>query len=158
MLGVGAPLVTASAPLGFFSIEFAGEPFLAQMVVDGWKTPPAQFVLGLAFAFLISFYPLLTFGCLWAADVMEGYSGFLHETGILLAWTQAVAAMLNLAENVLLVPVLIGGNFSLARAVLLCAAAKYAIILAALIFMAYAAIAAALARSSGLRKAAYRSS
>ena len=83
MLSVGAPLVTASAPLRFFSIEFAGEPFLANMVVNGWRATQAQFVLGLAFVFLISFYPLLTFGCLWAADVMEGYSGFLHETGIL---------------------------------------------------------------------------
>ena len=158
MLGVGAPLVTASAPLGFFSIEFAGEPFFANMVVDGWKSSQAQFVLGLAFVFLISFYPLLTVGCLWASDVMEGYSGFLHETGILLAWAQAGAAMLNLAENVLLVPVLIGRDFSLARAVLICAAAKYAVILAALIFMAYAAITAALGRTSNLRKAAYRSS
>ena len=135
---VGAPLITAPAPQGIISYEFAGSLTQARAILDSWG-PSAQlhaaFSLGLDYVFMLAYSAAIGLGCLWAADILRMRSWPLVTVGLPLAWGQWLAVALDAIENVALTALLFGSLQSpwpeIAR---WCATFKFALVFVGLIY------------------------
>jgi hypothetical protein len=130
----GRPLVTAAAPRGILSYEFAFTRERARSVLTSWSASleTARQQLQLDFPFLMV-YPLLF--SLVCALLSTPAGSTLARLGAALSWCVLLAAPLDAIENAALLRMLgRGPAASLAALAGIAAALKFALLVAALLF------------------------
>jgi len=148
---LGSSLNTAAAPSGIISFELAGDPAISTAIIDSWD-PTSQMIaslsLGLDYLFLFIYSTTIAMGCIWAMNAFISKPSFYLSVGILLAWGQGLAALLDAVENAALLRLLLDGIQSpwpqLAQT---CAVIKFALIALGLIYIALGAIMKAVERA-----------
>jgi len=156
---LGGPLNTEVAPMGIVSFELAGELALAQSMVESWGQAGQVYAglnLGLDYVFLIAYSSSIALGCVLVARRLSrsnlarpgspdpGHKrGFdnplraISDVGVLLAWAQFGAALLDAVENYALIQILLGSQQALWPAVARwCAIPKFLIVAAGLVYIA----------------------
>jgi len=111
---LGAPLRTEAAPAGIVSLEFAGSLPAAQRMVDSWGGTGRIYAglnLGLDYLFLAAYPVSIGLACGLLSRRLRTRGGGLSETGIVLAWGQGAAGLLDALENYGLIRVLLGTQF-----------------------------------------------
>lgn len=143
---IGRPLVTAEAPRGILSFEFAGTNEAAARMVASWgpgAREAAHLSLGLDYLYLLVYPAWFSLGCLL---VSARSTGPLGRIGIGMAWAIWVAGLLDAVENAALLALMgpepAGGLAALAFG---CAAPKFVLVGAAALFL----VVGLLARRSG---------
>jgi hypothetical protein len=152
---VGLPLVTPSAPYGIISFELARNESQANAVLASWDQIAqlrASFSLGLDFLFIPIYTGALTLTCLWAARFRRERRRFpswlvvVGLPGVLLAWTQLAAGLLDTAENIALVNMLLAGVDSpWPQIASICAFSKFSLLAAGIIYSLVAWVAYSIA-------------
>ena len=160
---LGRPLNTEVAPLGIISFELAGELSLAQSMVESWGQTGQVYAglnLGLDYLFLVAYSSCISLGCVLVARSLSrsnsarpGSSdpgqkrGFgnplraISDVGVLLAWAQFGAALLDAVENYALIQVLLGSQQALWPVVARwCAIPKFLIVAAGLVYVGVGAV------------------
>ncbi len=124
-----APLRTAAAPNGIVSFELAGSPEQAQAILASWDASAriaAGLSLGVDYLFMVLYALTIGLGCVL---VGEGLGGAPARLGVVLAWGQVLAAVLDAVENWALIRWLLGSRAgfwpSLAAG---CATVKFALV------------------------------
>jgi hypothetical protein len=139
---IGGPLTTSSAPNGIVSFELAFTASKAQAILDSWDataTLLAVFGLGLDYLLMLMYATALSLGCLWAGQALHLKHWPLASVAIPLAWLQVFAAILDAVENLgLLVITLRPVNAGWILVAGVCAAAKFALLFSALVYIFYA--------------------
>jgi len=109
----GRDLVTPDAPHGMISFQLAGDQLVAQRIIASWDTDDtpsrmqvASFCLGLDFLFIVAYSTTLALGCVSASTTFRDPRWI--AVGIVLAWAQALAALLDCGENTFLLLQLYG--------------------------------------------------
>lgn len=141
---IGLPLVTPAAPYGIISFELAQDEAHAIAVLASWDPPArlrAAFSLGLDFLFIPIYTAALTLTCLWAARFRRERRRFPYSLvmigmpGILLAWAQMGAGLLDVVENISLLRMLLGGvSAPWPKIASLCAFSKFGLLAAAILY------------------------
>ena len=141
---LGGPLNTEVAPLGIVSFELAGELALAQSMVESWGQTGQVYAglnLGLDYLFLAAYSSSIALGCVLVARSLSRRGAFLSSVGVLLAWAQFGAALLDAVENYALIRVLLGSQQASWPAVARwCAIPKFLIVAAGLVYVGVGAI------------------
>ena len=109
----GVHLRTVVAPRGIISFEFAGELALAQRMVESWGSKGQVYAglnLGLDYLFLAVYACAIALGCVLVARGLLQRAAALFNLGILIAWAQFLAAVLDAVENYGLIQILVGAN------------------------------------------------
>jgi hypothetical protein len=156
MLGVMAPvdgpLRTPASPNGIVSFEVAGDARTARAMIDAWDERArryAAFSLGVDYLFMAAYSTTIALGCVWAAGVLGRRSAALAAAGVLLAWGQWLAGVLDAGENAALTTMLLGTVRDPWPAIAWwCAVPKFVLIVAGLLY-ALAAAGVRLARGAG---------
>jgi hypothetical protein len=107
---VDGPLKTADAPNGIVSFELAGDVPTAQAILNAWDPlarTHAGFSLGFDFVFLVLYSTTIALACAWLAQALRERWRPLASAGLLLAWAQWLAALLDVVENAALLVVLL---------------------------------------------------
>lgn len=148
---VGEPLFTSTAPMGIISYEFAGNPQKATAVINSWDANArlhACFSLGLDYAFILVYTTTIALACLWTGEVLANRRWLLSGLGKPLAWGVCLAGALDAVENLGLVTMLLSGVREPWPVIAAWAAGfKFALILVALLFVAYGSVAWLVRRS-----------
>jgi hypothetical protein len=135
----GAHLITKVSPSGILSFEFAGDLSAAQNMVNSWGQTGRVYAglnLGLDYLFLLVYAGAIGLGCVLVARSNSPKTTFLANLGILLAWAQFGAALLDGVENYALIRVLFGTEMAVWPVVARwCALPKFAIVGAGLIYI-----------------------
>jgi hypothetical protein len=108
---IGQPLMTAAAPAGIISFEFAGSPGRAQEIINSWDGPArllAAFSLGLDYLFMFAYASTIAAGCMCSGAVLKNKGWPLSQAGRPLALAQWAAALFDAVENLGLVLLLLG--------------------------------------------------
>jgi len=108
---VGGPLKTGVAPQGIVSYELAGSVSAARAILDSWNPQArvyAGFSLGFDFLFMVLYSVTIAYACVWVSSGWRGHWRLLASVGLLLAWGQGVAALLDAVENAALLVILFG--------------------------------------------------
>jgi len=136
---LGGPLNTEVAPLGIVSFELAGDLSLAQSMVESWGQRGQVYAglnLGLDYVFLVAYSSSIALGCVLVARSLSRRVESLSSVGMLLAWAQFGAALLDAVENYALIQVLLGSQQELWPAVARwCAIPKFLIVAAGLVYV-----------------------
>jgi hypothetical protein len=113
----------------------------AEQVINSWNEAAkirAAFSLGLDFLFLVIYSNTIALACIWAAKGFQIRQLLLATVGILLAWGQWLAALLDGVENIALVTILFGSITSpwdqLAK---WCAIFKFILVILGLIYVSF---------------------
>jgi hypothetical protein len=96
---LGEPLVTAEAPAGILSFEFAGTNQSALRMVESWGPEgreAACLVLGLDYLYLVVYPAWFALGCLLLAT---GLAGGVARAGRAIAWVVCTAGAFDAVEN-----------------------------------------------------------
>jgi hypothetical protein len=148
--GVGALLNTEVAPLGIVSFEFAGNVSTAQAILDSWDLQArvhAGFSLGSDFLFLVLYSTTIGYACAWVASGLRDGAWPLAWFGILLAWGQWLAALLDGVENTALWIILTNGpSVPWPQIAWWCAAVKFTLVLLGLVYVMLGGVWAAIRR------------
>jgi hypothetical protein len=101
------------APLGIASFELVHNAAQADRILHFWGTSgkmSAALNLGFDFLFICAYANTIALGCVWLACVLRD-RGFalLAEAGLLFAWLQWLAGLLDCIENVALIRILFHG-------------------------------------------------
>jgi hypothetical protein len=132
-------LKTEAAPNGIVSFEFAGNLEAAENILASWGPKGAVYAglsLGLDFLFLFSYAGAIGLGCVLAARGLFQRMIMFSLLGVPLAWGQLCAALLDAAENISLIQVLLGSESVLWPALAFwCAIPKFLIVAAGLIYI-----------------------
>jgi hypothetical protein len=135
----GVHLVTKGSPSGILSFEFAGELSAAQNMVNSWGQTGRVYAglnLGLDYLFLLVYACAIGLGCVLVARRFSPRTAFLANLGILIAWAQVGAAMLDGVENYALIRVLFGTDLAVWPVVARwCAIPKFSIVGAGLLYV-----------------------
>ena len=135
----GAHLITEVSPSGILSFEFAGDLSAAQNMVNSWGQTGRVYAglnLGLDYLFLLVYACAIGLGCVLVARSHSPKATFLANIGILLAWAQFGAALLDGVENYALIRVLFGTEMALWPVLAhWCALPKFCIVGAGLIYV-----------------------
>lgn len=110
---LGAPLITDAAPLGIVSFELAGELSLAREIIASWGPEGKVYAglnLGLDYLFIVVYASAIALGCILVAQSMTKRMTSLVLPGVVLAWSQIAAALLDAIENYALIKVLLGSG------------------------------------------------
>ena len=141
---LGRPLNTEVAPLGIVSFQLAGELSLAQSMVESWGPTGRVYAglnLGLDYLFMVAYSSSIALGCVLVASRLPTRGASLSSLGVLLAWAQFGAALLDAVENYALIQVLLGSRQAfwpvLAR---WCAMPKFLIVGAGLVYVGLGAV------------------
>ena len=108
---VDGPLKTGAAPRGIVSYELAGSVAGARAILDSWSSQArvyAGFSLGFDFLFMVLYSVTIAYACVWVSGGLQGFWRPLASAGLLLAWGQGVAALLDATENAALLVMLFG--------------------------------------------------
>jgi len=140
----GAHLITEVSPSGILSFEFAGELSTAQDMLNSWGQTGRVYAglnLGLDYLFLLVYACAIGLGCVLAARSYSPGKRFLANLGILIAWSQFGAALLDCVENYALIQVLFGTEMAVWPVVARwCAFPKFSIVGAGLVYVIAGAI------------------
>jgi hypothetical protein len=127
------PLKNEAAPLGILSFEFAGNISTAQEMIQSWGEVgkiTAGISLGFDFLFLVSYALTIFFGCIFVTQSFSLQNKLLLNFGVILAYAQFVAAILDSIENYALINVLVGSQQNIfATIAYWCALPKFVIVL-----------------------------
>jgi hypothetical protein len=110
---LGAPLKTDAAPAGIVSFELAGTLPAAQGIVESWNATARVYAglnLGLDFLFIPAYALCIGLGCVLVARALAARVAMLASVGVLLAWAQWLAALLDAIENYALIQLLLGSQ------------------------------------------------
>ncbi len=133
------PLKTEAAPRGILSFEFAGNLTVARQIITSWGPKGAVYAglsLGLDFLFLFSYAGAIGLGCVLAARSLSQHMEPFSLLGAPLAWGQLCAALLDAAENVGLIQVLMGAESEIwPQLAFWCAIPKFLIVAAGLLYL-----------------------
>ncbi len=147
---IGAPLMTTSAPTGIVSFELAGSPAISEQILSSWNQDArlhAALSLGLDYLFMVVYAAALSLGCIWAMEEIKSRGWPLSNLGVLLAWGQWLAAILDAVENQGLILILFAPIVSpwpeIAR---WCAVIKFALIFLGLTYTLYGLVISAVNR------------
>ena len=105
----GEALITAAAPLGIVSFEFAGALEASRRIVESWDAPAqvrAAFNLGIDYLFLLVYGAVVALACLWVGARYAQPAA--ARWGQRWAWVAFVAAGADALENVALFQLLVG--------------------------------------------------
>src|SRR2546422_3910151 len=142
---IDRPLETPAAPLGIISFELAGDLATARQMIASWDEPAREHALlglGLDFLFLALYSTTIGLACVWAAGVLRTRRWPLAAVGLPLAWGQWLAAALDAMENVALIILLLRATTDpWPRIAWWCAAPKFGLVVAGLLYAAYGAAA-----------------
>lgn len=124
------PLKTAEAPWGMVSLQLAGTQAKASAVLRQWDPSASGYALlslvGPDLLFLLVYSNSLALVCVWASAILPGR---WRGVGSVLAWGQWIAGLLDVAENVALLTILLGSTSELwARLAQLCAIGKFVLV------------------------------
>ena len=135
----GAHLITEVSPSGILSFEFAGDLSAARNMVNSWGQTGRVYAglnLGLDYLFLMAYAGAIGLGCVLVARSHSPKTTFSANLGILIAWAQLGAALLDGIENYALIRVLFGTEMAVWPVVARwCALPKFAIVGAGLIYV-----------------------
>jgi len=135
----GAHLITKVSPAGILSFEFAGDLSAARNMVNSWGQTGRIYAglnLGLDYLFLLVYACAIGLGCVLVARSLSTRTTFLANLGILIAWPQLGAALLDGVENYALIRVLFGTEMAVWPVVARwCALPKFLIVGAGLIYV-----------------------
>jgi hypothetical protein len=147
---LGRPLNTKVAPLGIISFELAGDLSLAQSMVESWGPTGRVYAglnLGLDYLFMVAYSSCISLGCVLVAR------SFSPRVGLLLAWAQFGAALLDAVENYALIQVLLGSQQALWPAVARwCAIPKFLIVATGLVYIGVGAVLAVVTKGHSQRE------
>lgn len=136
---VGGPLQTAAAPAGIVSFEFAGTLERAQQMLASWgqeQQVRAGLSLGLDYLFLLLYSTAIALASFRVAAGWRPHRPLLATAGVWIGWGQWLAAALDAVENVALIALLLGSQSATwAPLAWGCAAAKFAIVGAGLLYV-----------------------
>jgi len=110
---LGGPLRTAAAPASIISYELAGTLARAQDMVASWGERERVFAglgLGVDYLFMVAYASAIGLGCVLVARGLFERGRGLARFGVLLAWGQWLAALLDALENYGLIRVLLGAQ------------------------------------------------
>lgn len=154
---LGQPLVTEVAPAGIVSFELAGELSLAQRMVESWGDTGRVYAglnLGVDYLFLVAYAVAIGLGCVLVAGSLWQRIRFLSVVGVLLAWAQFGAGLLDALENYALIRVLLGSQREvwpvMAR---WCAVPKFLIVALGLVYVGVGTLIAVAVRARRFRDA-----
>ena len=127
------PLKNDTATLGIISFEFAGNISSAQEIIQSWKKVEEVITgisLGFDYLFLASYAFTICLGCVFVTGSFYWQSKKLKNFGVILAYAQFGAAILDSIENYALIKIFLGTQQNL-YAVLAywCALSKFVIVL-----------------------------
>ncbi len=108
---LGSPLRTAEAPSGIVAFEFAGTLQKAEAIVASWGQAGKTYAglnLGLDYLFLFSYAICIGLGCVLVSRALSSRFRVLSSLGLVLAWAQIGAGLLDSLENYALIRVLLG--------------------------------------------------
>ncbi len=135
----GAHLITKVSPSGILSFEFAGDLSAAQNMVNSWGQTGRVYAglnLGLDYLFLLVYACAIGLGCVLVARSLSPRTTVFANLGILIAWAQLGAALLDGVENYALIQVLFRTETALWPVVARwCAFPKFFIVGAGLIYV-----------------------
>lgn len=141
---LGSPLNTTAAPAGIVSFEFAGTLDRANEIIDSWGMPGQAYAglnMGIDYLFLVSYSICIGLGCALLARSISTRYPFLHSIGMILAWAQIAAGLLDALENYALIRVLLGSERAYWPAIARwCAIPKFLIVTLGLIFILLAVV------------------
>jgi len=141
---LGSPLKTSAAPAGILSFEFAGTLDMAREIANSWGTKGRVFAglnLGIDFLFLVSYATCIGLACVLLARSVADRFRLLHSIGMILAWGQIGAGLLDALENYALIRVLLGSALDYWPAVARwCAIPKFLLVALGLIFILLTAV------------------
>ena len=151
---ISAPLNTPAAPNGIISFELAGTREAIHSILASWDTEAqltASLSLGLDYLFLVIYSTAIGMGCIWASGVFTPRGSFLVTTGVLLAWGQWLAALMDGVENAALIRLILGEIQSpwpqIAR---ICAIIKFSLIALGLLYVFLGALHRVIQRASSI--------
>ncbi len=151
LTSTGRPLKTPAAPNGIISYEFAGNLANSATMIDSWDEQArvaAGLNLGLDYLYLVAYPLTIGLGCLLVAGRFRTGSLF-SQAGIVLAWVQPVAGLLDAVENAALIQLLTGSRLDYLPAIAYwCAAPKFAIVIAGLAYVLFGYPASSVIRKS----------
>ncbi|QQS45524.1 MAG: hypothetical protein IPM66_16485 [Acidobacteriota bacterium] len=138
LASTGRPLKTPAAPNGIISYEFAGNLANSAAMIDSWDEQArvaAGLNLGLDYLYLVAYPLTIGLGCLLVGRRFRTGSLF-SRAGIVLAWVQPVAGLLDAVENAALIQLLTGSRLDYLPAIAYwCAAPKFAIVIVGLAYV-----------------------
>jgi hypothetical protein len=153
---LGRPLNTEAAPSGIISFELAGKLSVAQSMVESWGQTGQVYAglnLGLDYLFMVAYSSCISLGCVLVARSLSRQVEFLSSVGVLLAWAQFGAALLDAVENCALIQVLLGSQQALWPAVARwCAIPKFLIVAAGLVYVGVGAVLAVVTKGHSERE------
>ena len=139
LMVVDQPLRTPAAPNGIVSFELAGSLDNSRQIIDSWSIDAkvaAGMSLGLDYLFLLIYAAAIAMGCELAAQRTSQWRPAFGRLGMLLAWSQLIAAACDMVENLLLFILLQGSTVqhlpALARG---CALVKFSLVGAGLLYI-----------------------
>lgn len=110
ILRVTDPSRLSGKPPGIVGFELAGTAAASKRIVEGWGElgrTAAAFNLGFDYLFIVSYSTLMALLCLWATARCSGLG--LAAFGVLVAWLQWAAGLLDCIENAALLRILFHG-------------------------------------------------
>jgi hypothetical protein len=135
----GVHLTTEISPSGILSFEFAGKLSAAQNMVKSWGQTGRMYAslnLGLDYLFLLVYACAIGLGCVLVARSLSPRTAFFANLGILIAWAQLGAALLDCVENYALIQVLFETEMAMWPVIARwCAFPKFSIVGAGLIYV-----------------------
>ncbi len=147
---LGRPLNTEAAPAGIVSFELAGSILTAERMLESWGDAGRVYAglsLGIDYFFLVTYAVAIGLGCVLVARSLARRSRFLSVVGILLAWAQFGAALLDGVENYALIRVLLGSQRELwPLTAQWCALVKFLLVVLGLVYVGLGAIFATVTR------------
>jgi hypothetical protein len=150
---LGQPLNTEAAPAGIVSFELAGNILAADRMLASWGDAGRVYAglsLGLDYLFLATYAVAIGLGCVLVARGFSQRSRFLSTAGILLAWAQLGAALLDGLENYALIRVLLGSQHKLwPMLAQWCAVPKFLLVALGLVYVGFGAVFITLTRARG---------
>jgi hypothetical protein len=139
MRALDRPLQTHTAPRGIVSFELATSYAASQQILESWSSEAkinAALSLGLDFLFLIVYALFISLSCARIAAALKDGHLIFFRAGVVLAWAQFLAAVLDAIENLALIHLLLNSSRSwlpiLAHS---CATVKFSIVGAGIIFI-----------------------
>lgn len=135
-----APLRTTAAPMGIVSFELAGTTTAAEEITASWDGSArvrAGFELGLDYLFMPLYSTAIGMACVWAAGMWGERAKALGQMGVVLAWGQSAAALMDGIENAALLAMLLGPPASpWPELAAWCATIKFGVVLPGLAYTA----------------------
>jgi len=132
-------LKTTAAPFGIVSFELARTQTNSQEMLQSWG-PQGQIYaalsIGLDYLYLFSYSSTISLGCVFVAQRVAKRTNVFSLAGVLLAWSQGAAALLDAIENYALIRLLLGADQELWPTLAWwCAVPKFAIIASGLVYL-----------------------